>query len=282
MALESFPPAILMCTRYFLSGAILLIVAKIKGSHIPRGRELRWSALCGVLIIGVGTGALVYAEQTVPSGLASLIITLSPFWFVTFEALLPGGAPIHAPTIVGMIVGFGGASLLLLPSAGSAPMGLNLLKGILVLQIGMIGWCLGSILQRRQPVEAHPIVMGAVQQVASSVAFLPVAILAPHPPIVFRARAVWALAYLVVFGAIIGYSAYAYAISRLPVAVVSIYPYINAVVAVALGWLVYREPFGRRQLLAMFVIFCGVAIVKWQNTKFERSGVSSQSLSVVD
>src|ERR1700733_4803234 len=90
MALESFPPAVLVALRYFISGGILLIAAKLTGAHLPRGRELWATALSGALVIGVGNGALAYAEEWVPSGLASLIITMSPFWFVIFETLLPG------------------------------------------------------------------------------------------------------------------------------------------------------------------------------------------------
>jgi len=85
--------------------------------------------------------------------------------------------------------------------------------------------------------------------------------------IAWSVRGVSALFYLVIFGSIVGYSAYAYALDRLPVAVVSIYPYVNSLVAVALGWLFYREPFGTREAAAMLVIFTGVAVVKWQSGK---------------
>lgn len=276
IALESFPPAVLVSIRYLISGSILLAFAHFRGAHLPKGRELWTTVISGVLIIAVGNGALSYAEQWMPSGLASLIITMSPFWFVIFEALLPGGVPLHAPTILGMAVGFSGTALLLL--RGSAMQGLDrgFLGGFAVLQIGMIAWCLGSIYQRRQPVRAHPVVTGAVQQMASAVIALPVGFLIPHAPIVLKSRAVWAVAYLVVFGSIVGYSAYAFSIARLPVAIASIYPYFNCVVAVILGWLFYREPFGRRELAAMLIIFAGVAIVKWQSAKVDqRAGAAA-------
>jgi drug/metabolite transporter (DMT)-like permease len=270
MSLESFPPAILIALRYLLSGGILLLAAKFQGAHIPRGRELWGTGLCGVLIIGVGNGALVWAEQLIPSGVASLIITVSPFWFVIFEALLPGGVKLHAPTIFGMVIGFAGTSLLFLPGLGSSGFSPNMLAGFLILQVGCMAWCLGSILQRRLTTQAHPVVTGAVQQLASSLAFMPLALWIPHAPIVLHRRAVWAVAYLVVFGSIVGYSAFAYSIAKLPVAIVSIYPYVNSIVAVALGWLFYREQFGRREFLAMVIVFLGVGIVKWQTAKVER------------
>ena len=126
----------------------------------------------------------------------------------------------------------------------------------------MAGWSFGSIFQRRQTSRAHPIIIGAVQQLAAGLAVTPLAFILPEHPVHWAPRGVAALIYLVLFGSIVGYSAYAYAMDRLPVAIVSIYPYVNAVVAVALGWLFYREPFGRREALAMLVIFAGVALVK--------------------
>jgi drug/metabolite transporter (DMT)-like permease len=263
-ALESFPPAVLVSTRFAISGGILLLAAWWRGSHIPRGRELWTTAFSGVVILGFGNSALAWAEQLIPSGLASLFVTITPFWFVIFEAMLPGGVPMHAPTIVGMVIGFIGTAMLFLP--GSGAWNPATVAGFAILQGGCITWCLGSIYQKRQPVKAHPIVTGAIQQLASAIVFVPLAVWLPHPPIVLHARAVWAVVYLIIFGSIVGYSAYAYAISRLPVAIVSIYPYINAVVAVSLGWLFYRERFGWNEFGAMLVIFLGVGIVKWQNS----------------
>jgi drug/metabolite transporter (DMT)-like permease len=101
-----------------------------------------------------------------------------------------------------------------------------------------------------------------VQQLAAGLAFVPLTLVVPESPIHWTTRGVIALLYLVVFGSIVGYSAYIYALDKLPVPVVSIYTYVNPVVAVSLGWLFYREPFGQRELIAMLVIFAGVALVK--------------------
>jgi drug/metabolite transporter (DMT)-like permease len=229
---------------------------------LPRGRDLRAACLSGVLVLGIGNGALVFAEQWVPSGLACLIITISPFWLVGAEALLPGGEPLHLPTVLGMLVGLGGAGLLFAPDMHTHTFHAGLLSGFLVLQLGMAGWAFGSIYQRRQATRAHPIVIGAVQQLAAGLSFLPFVLLIPEHPIHWSLRGVTAILYLVVFGSIVGYSAYIFAMDRLPVAIASIYPYVNAVVAVTLGWLFYREPFGVREAVAMAIIFVGVALVK--------------------
>lgn len=262
MSLESFPPLMLVCARYVISGALMLAVVAVRGGRMPHGRDLRAACLSGLLVLGIGNGCLVFAELWVPSGLACLILTISPFWMVGVEASLPGGEPLHLPSVLGMVVGLAGAALLFTPDWHTHAIHPHLLSGFLILQLGMAGWSFGSIYQRRQPGGAHPIVIGAVQQLAAGLAFLPLTLLFHERSVQWSFRGVTAILYLVVFGSIVGYSAYIYALDRLPVAIVSIYPYVNSVVAVTLGWLFYREPFGLREAVAMVVIFAGVALVK--------------------
>jgi len=262
MALESFPPLKLVALRFLISGGLMLLLAGAWGAHLPSGRELWLTALNGIVVLGVGNGALTYAETWIPSGMAALFITTSPFWLVGIEAAFPGGEPLRRPVIGGMLIGSAGAALLVAPGALREGLGSDVVKGFLALQLGCFCWSLGSILQRRQPSKAHPVVSGAVQQLAAGLAFLFPALLFREHPMHWSLRGAGALLYLVAFGSIVGYSAYIYAMDRLPVAMVSIYTYINPVVAVILGWLFYREPFGKTEAWAMAVIFFGVAIVK--------------------
>lgn len=264
MALETFPPAILVATRFTFSGALMLAVAHWRGVRLPRGRELWMAALTGIVTLGIGNGSVAWAELLIPSGLASLFVTLSPFYLVGIESLFKDGERLHGPTIAGMLVGFAGTAMLFLPGAHVGMLQTTLVTGFGITQMGVAAWCLGSIYQRQQSTAAHPAVTGAVQQLAAGLAFIPIALLVPHGPIVWKTRAIGAIFYLAFFGSIVGYSAYVYALDRLPVALVSIYPYVNAVVAVALGWAIYREPFGLREMAAMAVIFVGVGLVKWQ------------------
>ena len=262
IALESIDPLVLMGLRYSISGIILLAVAYFSKAHLPAGREFWFTTLCGVMIIGGGTGCLVFAEQWVPSGLAAVFITLSPFWMIGLDALIPGGERLHGPTILAMLVGFAGTTLLVAPEIVSEGFGGPLLRGFLLIELGCGGWCLGSILQRRHQTKAHPVVSGAVQQLATGLVFaVPALFTRPHPS-AWSARSVGAVAYLIVFGSIVGYSAYIFVLDRLPVSVVSIYNYINPIIAVFLGWLFFREHFGPQELVAMVIIFAGVALVK--------------------
>jgi drug/metabolite transporter (DMT)-like permease len=264
IGVEELPPATLMCVRYLLSGGVMLIVARSRGAYIPRGRELWATAFYGVLTIGVGTGSLVYAEVWVPSGLASLFVTTASFWLVGAEAAMPGGEPLHGPTIGAMAIGAAGAGLLVAAPSGSlfaSGSTRMIVAGFVLIQIGYVGWALGSILQRRQDSKAHPIVSAAVQQFAAGAAFVMPALLQTRSTH-WTARGIGATLYLAVFGGIIGYSAYVITITRLPVAVASIYSYVNPLVAVLLGVWLYGEQFTAREGIAMGIIFAGVALVK--------------------
>ena len=261
MALESFPPMMLVSLRYILSGGLLLIGVLAARIPLPAGPELWRTALNGVLVLGIGNGALVFAELWIPSGLAALVISLSPFWLLGINATLPPREHVRPATWLGLVAGLVGAALLVGPDAFEGGIHGGMLKGFLILQFGMLGWNAGSLLQRRMPARAHPIVGGAVQQLAAGLACAPLA-LASGGQVHLSMRGAGALLYLVFFGSIVGYSAYVLAMARLPVAVVSLYNYVNPVVAVLLGWLLFREPFGLRETIAMLIIFLGVAIVK--------------------
>ena len=256
-----------MSVRFTLSGLILLLIASFSGAHLPRGRELWLSALFGVMVSGIGTGCLVYTEQWVPSGLASVFVTISPFWMIGLEAVIPGGARLHGPTIAGLLIGLVGTVVLVLPDAMREGLHGAFLHGFLTMQFGIIGWSLGSILQRRNPTKAHPVVSGAVQQLAAGLVFVPLALWTHPQPDAWTARSVWAMIYLVIFGSIVGYSSYVFALARLPVSIVSVYNYINPIIAVFLGWLFFRERIGPQEVLAMAIIFAGVAMVKRYSSK---------------
>ena len=272
IALEAFSPVALMGLRYTFSGGAMLIVALAMGAHLPRGRELWQTAVFGMFALGLGTFTLSWSELTIPSGLAALFCTTSPFWMVGIESLMPEGEPLHAPTIIGMLVGLSGVVFLVARTAfelhGPAP---AMVTAFVLLQLGLGAWALGAILQRKQPSKAHPFVSGAVQQFATGIAFL-AASLVLHSRMTWTPRGIGAVVYLAVFGGIIGYSAFVYAMANLPVAVASLYNYVNPSVAVALGWLFYREPFGVRECIAMAIIFAGVAIVKGQSVAVQKLG----------
>jgi drug/metabolite transporter (DMT)-like permease len=249
--------------RYIISGVILLLAAAAGGAKLPRGRELLYTAICGIICIGIGNGFLAIVEQWIPSGLAALFYTTSPFWMVGIDALLPGGRRPRGSTVAGLIVGLAGVIYLVLPAARGEGMTGRTIVGFLLLQISGVGWALGALLQKRVHSRAAPFVSGAVQQLAAGLAVSVPALLFENLPHAVSVRSELAVVYLVIFGSIVGFSSFIYSMARLPVALVSIYTFVNPIVAVWLGRLFFREPFGYRELTAMGIIFAGIVLTRW-------------------
>jgi drug/metabolite transporter (DMT)-like permease len=268
MALESFPPLMLVAIRFLVSGTVLLAWARWKGWTLPEWREILRTCLFGLLLLGVANGCLTFAETWIPSSLASLFLTTAPFWLVGLESLQPNGERLTVAVVLGLLVGLAGVAMLVIPGGGSLEMGPNLWKGFFVLQLGSFSWNLGSILQRRWRATTHPLLTGAMQQMAAGIVYLMAAMIVPERPMALSATGVVGIVWLVTFGSIVGYSAYIYSLETLPVSLVSIYTFINPVVAVALGKMFYDEPFGRKEVTAMLIIFAGVLIVKMRTTLY--------------
>ncbi|MGH9559549.1 MAG: DMT family transporter, partial [Bryobacteraceae bacterium] len=242
IALESFTPEALLFLRFSVSGALTLVAAALAGMRMPRGRELWLTALYGIVVLGIGNGTLVFAEQWIASGLAALFVAAEPFWLVGIEALA-GGEPLRPSVTRGMLAGAAGVIVLVAPDLEGVHANRSVLWAFLLLQVGYAAWAVGSIGQRKLNSRAHPFVSAGVQQLATGLVFLIPARI-HSAPMHWTARGIAAIAYLVLFGSILGYTSYIYALDRLPVSVASIYTYVNPVVAVLLGWLAYREPFG--------------------------------------
>jgi len=269
VAIETMPPVVLVAVRFTISGVVMLLASRWKGEHIPglRDPEFWRTALCGFGTLAIGNTCLSVAEQWIPAGLAALFVTTAPFWMVGVDALVPGGERFHKPVLWGMLIGLAGVLLLLLPTSATpevgAPTTAALITAFLLLQLGNVGWSVGAILQKRMSSKAHPIVSGAVQQMTTGVLFwIPALWTIRQTEIHLTWRAGLAVLYLATFGSIIGYSAFLYAMDKLPIALVSTYTYVNPIVACVLGWLILDERFGVREVVAMAITFIGVAVVR--------------------
>jgi len=273
VGLEGITPFYLIAIRYVISGGVLLLAATLAGMKLPRGRELGLTAICGIICITIGNGALVFAELYVPTGLAALFYTTAPFWMVGVDALLPRGSKPLATTLGGLLIGVLGVGFLVYPAAVHEGFSGRTLPGFLILQFSVAAWVTGALLQKRVATQSAPLVTGAVQQFAAGLASLGLAALFERAPHHLAMRPAVALVYLTIVGSIVGYTAFIYAMTHLPVAVVSIYMFVNPVVAVFLGYVFFREPFGHRAALAMLIIFAGIAVVRWSETTGRTSGL---------
>ncbi len=213
--------------------------------------------------IGTGNGFLALAELRIPSGSAALFYTTAPFWMVGIDAILPHGKKPLFATIVGLGIGVFGVAYMIYPAAIHEGMHGNTWPGFLLIQLSAAGWTIGSLFQKRVHSQSPPFVSGAVQQFAVGLTLLALGSTFEKMPGAVGMRASLALLYLVIFGSILGYSAFIYVVKNLPIAIASIYYFVNPVVAVLMGWVFFREPFGVRSAVAMLIIFVGIGVVRW-------------------
>ena len=255
--------------RWLSAGALLAAYVVASGESLP-GRG-RWGgiALLGFLMLGLGNGGVVVAEQWVPSGLAAVMIASNPFWMSAVEAAIPGGERLRANVIIGLIIGFTGIIVLVWPDlrVGTANRG-GFLVGVVALQIASIGWSLGSAYSRRHVRTDHVLGTTACQMLAGGIFMTAVGTIGGEwSDLSFTPTTIGSLVYLTTVGAIGGFVAYTYALRHLPVSFVSLYAYINPIIAVTLGVLILHESFDWRMAIAAALVFCGVAIVRWTGTK---------------
>jgi drug/metabolite transporter (DMT)-like permease len=262
VSLETIPPLVMAGFRWAVAGAIILSVLTLRGERIPPSR--RWPALIvlGILLMGVGNGGVVWAEQTIPSGLTAVLVAAIPFWMVGVELLMKESAPLSRRRIAGLIVGFGGIVLLVWPELHLGA-GRSFVTGVIATQIACVGWAIGSSYSRRRHIDENVLAAAALQMLFGGL-FLVAAglIVGEWARIAFSPRSVTALVYLIVAGSIAGFSAYAYALKYLPVATVSLYAYVNPVIAVLLGTLILGEPLSPRLAVAGGVVLLGMGLVR--------------------
>ena len=267
IALETLPPLLMAAMRWIAAGGVLTLALALRGERLPHRREWPAITLLGVLLLGFGNGAVVWAEQTVPSGLTAVLVAMSPFWMVGVDALMSGGEPLTMRRIAGLLIGFGGIVLLVWPELRAGGAGHAFLGGVIATQVACAGWAIGSSYARRRgrgyAREENVLATAALEMLFGGVVLLAVALaLGEASHVVFAPRSTSALVYLIVVGAIGGFSAYAYALKHLPVATVSLYAYVNPIIAVILGSLVLQEPFTPRIALAAAIVLFGSFLVK--------------------
>jgi len=264
IALETIPPLLLTGSRFVVAGLIMLAVAKLRGETLPRdARTLANLALVGFLMVAVGNLAVVWAEQWVPSGLAALLVATAPFWMAIIEAFRTGGERVDVRSGTGMLIGFAGVAMLVTPRGSGGAWSAGFLLGALAIQIGGICWQLGSA-HGKYNLRHVPLLGSAALQMLFGGVIVSIAgfIAGEGPRFTVTPRTLFALAYLTLFGSVIAYSAYVFALAHMRTTHTSLYAYVNPVVAVFLGWLILNEPLTWLSILAMIVILAGVALVQ--------------------
>jgi len=253
-------PALLFSgTRFVIAGAILLAWCRWRGMRLAWPPKTMWMlGLIGLLLLTGGNVGLVYAEKTIPSGLASLAQAVVPLFVALIELALPGGEPLPRRGWVGLLLGFAGLDALLWPSIQNGLRGDRMvLWAIAALLAGALSWTVGSILSRRTRLPVNSFVAAAWQMLAAGI-FSTVlgTALGQWPQFHLNVRSVGSLAYLITAGSLLGYTGFIYLIEHVPVAKVTSYAYVNPLVAVLLGILLLHE----RPNVAEFVGMAGIVV----------------------
>jgi len=257
------PPFLFAGLRFVMAGALLLAVALALGDTLPR-RAVDWrtQAIVGVLLLAGGNAFVVWAEQYIASGIASIFVVTVALWMAFFDAIIPGGSgDLNWRVVAGLILGFLGTTLLV--GASPAEILRADLRGPIALTCASASWSIGSVYGKRHKTETSPYVGAAIQMLAGGTATALVGtLLGEWSRWHLTSRGVGALAYLVVFGSIVGYSAYTYALRNASATIVGTYAYVNPVIAVLLGWLLLHEPVTARTFLAMALIIGAVVWIQ--------------------
>jgi drug/metabolite transporter (DMT)-like permease len=264
IGVESFPPLILAGLRHFTVGLVLYPVLRKKTGISPTVAHWRTAVIAGALLLFVGNGGLSWAERTVPSGIASLLVASVSLWLVIVDWLRPGGAKPVFRVVMGLLIGFAGLALLVGPGhlGGSERVDP---RGAAVLVFASLAWACGSLYSKHGGMPSSPMLGVAMQSFAGGAILLIAALFAGE----FRGlhlgaislRSWFAIAYLIVFGSGIGFSAYIYILHKSTAARVATYAFVNPVVALLLGWLFAGEAITLRTVIAAAVILTAVILV---------------------
>jgi len=247
-----------------MAGATLYLLTRARGATSPSRRHWAGAAILGALLLVSGNGGLCWAEQRVPSGLAALLLATIPIWMVLLDSLRKGGTKLDVRVMGGMAVGVAGLALLVGPAHlwGSSRVDL---AGAGVLMFSSFSWSLGSILSHKLKLPPSPFLAAAMEMLAGGALLLLLGVLSGegrqfHSHGV-ALRSLLGLAYLIVAGSLLGFTAYIWLLRTVATARVSTYAFVNPAVAVFLGWAGGGEALTARELLASATIIAGVALI---------------------
>lgn len=261
--LQTLPPFISASLRFLAAGPLLYAWARWRGAPKPTARQWRSAFIIGGLMLVGGNGGVVFAQQHVPSGVAALVISTIPLWMVLLDWRLNGKNP-TAGMWMGMALGAAGIGALIGPDAARHTGAIEPVWALVLLGAAL-SWAIGTLLTRRLDLPDSGPLMTGMQMIAGGTLLASIAGLHGEPAHFSFSQvsaASWcALAYLVIVGSIIGFSAYFWLLRQTSIATVSTYAFVNPLIAVALGCLLAGEPLTPRTLIAAALIIPGVALI---------------------
>jgi drug/metabolite transporter (DMT)-like permease len=266
-AVETIPPFMHASIRFLISGLILFLWRRTAGDSMPTTSNWKATAIVGTLLLLGGNGLVSLAEKNIPSGIAALVISTSPFWLVLFESMRSGGNKPNWQSILGLVIGFSGVFLLIGPVEITGSGQQFNTASVIMLLIAPFLWSLGSIYARGADMPKSTLLSTGMQMLAGSVSLFIVSVLTGElNGFSFgdvSMRSWWGLIYLITFGSLVGFVAYGWLLHNAPISLTSTYAYVNPVVAVFLGWLLANEELNARIGIASAIIVGSVIFINW-------------------
>lgn len=263
-AIETIPPFLMAATRYLVAGALIYTWARLRGAPRPKLVHWRSAIILGAFLLLAGNGGVVWAEQKLDSGLAALLISTEPIWIVILVWLRSGRQRPNPRVIAGMLLGFIGLVMLVRPSGATGAGSIDLVAAAAV-GLASLCWAWGSLYSQRAPLPESPLAATGMQMLSGGALLLLVSTLTGEPGRValseISLKSALSVGYLIVFGAIVAFTAYVWLLRVAPPVLVSTYAYVNPVVAVLLGWAFAGEPLTAGTLISAAVILAGVALI---------------------
>ena len=263
-AVETIPPFIMGGVRFLISGAMLYLWARSRGAPKPTRLHWRNAIIAGGFLLLGGNGAVVWAEQFVPSGLTALLVSILPFWLVIIEWVRPPRRRPSGAVLAGLVLGFIGIVVLVGPSDVGGHGDVNPL-GALVLILGSLSWAIGSFWSRDAQLPESGLLTTGMEMVGGGMLLLVVGTLAgefSHLDIHSISNAsAFGLLYLITFGSLLGFTSYIWLLDKVSPARLGTYAYVNPIVAVLLGWAIAGERLSIRTGVAAAIVICAVALI---------------------
>lgn len=269
IAVVDIPPHLMSGSRFLVAGLALYAWIRTRGERPPTWRQWRAAAVIGAFLLLGGNASVAWAEQRVPSGLAAVLIAVAPVWMVGLEWARGGSRP-EKRVVVGLLLGLVGVGLLV--SSRSTPGARVDPLGAAILILASASWAWGSVLSKTAPLPRSPFLATSMEMITGGVLLLLTAAVAGQfngfDPTEVSADAALSWAYLVIFGSLVGFTAYIWLLGVTSIAKAGTYAYVNPIVAVLLGWAILDETVTPRMLVAAAIILGGVALVSvdWSAT----------------
>ena len=263
IAIETIPPLLMAGFRFIIAGSMMYLWGRLRSKERPTRIHWKSAAIVGLMLLLVGNGGLSWSEQLIPSGIAALIVAVSPLWFILID-WMQGGARPTAGVFIGLALGTLGIAILVDP-ADLVGGGEVSALGASVLLVSSVCWAFGSFYARGAKLPSSPALANGMEMLIGGVGLIFVGMIAGEMKDLHLAtittKSLLAVAYLVVFGSIIGFSSYIWLFRSTTPTRASTYAYVNPVVAVFIGWLVGGEQLPTRVLLAAILIIAAVAAI---------------------